>query len=172
MPVEIYKGSEQLDELKSFLDTEDVKNDLGISLFEKDFNGNLTDTENEYGVMIQDPYNLMTNFLPQIIISLEEEDIVDYQFNSAETSTVYRVYYAMTYTKDEPYLQTMYEKLRYIARYLIGSFRTCQDTYFKMTLPKIERNNEINEYYQQKDMKIAVGRISFQLHHKGAYRED
>jgi hypothetical protein len=173
MPVDVYNGDNQLDFLKSILDTNTVKNDLDVPLTIKEPDGTDTGTPNDFGVMIQSPYFVMPNYLPQLFVEMQYETPTDENFNNAEVTTGYRVYYAMVRGENEPTMQRdMYTSLKYLARYLVANYRTCQPYWYTLTLPTIEPTNEVDRWFAEQTPRvlIAVGRISFDVKDKRAYR--
>lgn len=170
--IDIYNGHGQTQHLKEILDTTEIKNALGISLTEKDDAGVDLGTPNLYGVCEESPYILIPNYLPQLLINIQEQVPVDQEFSTAEVDTGFYVYYAYAYPTFTPQSVLMAEKLAYIAVKLL-EHRTGEEPYWiSMTLPTIEVNNEVNQMYQEQQIPVKVGRVSFRLRHIGFYRQD
>lgn len=166
----IYNAADQLQHLHDILNTDTVKTALGISLTEVDEQGNDLGTPNNYGVCMQSPFFLIPTYLPQVIINMQEQDVTDEQFSTAETQTGFYVYYVMAFTPDTPTNLLMAQKLQYLCGKLLEK-RTGEEPYwYSMTLPRVEVQNEVNRFYEEQQIPIAVGRVSFTLKYKNEYR--
>jgi hypothetical protein len=168
--IDCFNAADQINYLKSILDTTTIRNQLNISINEKDDTGADTGNPNNYGVCTQSPYFLMANFLPQIVINGQLQDPVDQQYDTAEVATQMYIYYAFEFT---PYTETyidMANALQYLAIKLLEHRADQEPNWFSMSLPRLEIDNEVNRFYQENGVPFATGRIQLVLRHKGYYR--
>ena len=170
MAFDIYNAADQINHLKTILDDSTLKTSLSISLTEKDDDGDDLGTPNNDGVTTQSPFFLMANYLPQMIINVSNQRAMDQQFKTAEMETDFELYYAFEFDPHSQTHTTMAARLRLICDKLLD-YRTAQEpNWYSMSLPTLEIQNEVNRMFEENQIPVAIGRITFTVYNKGVYR--
>ena len=164
MAITVYRGEEQLELIKTLLNDSTLKTTLAIPSTVKGI-------PNLYEIMFQSPYFLIPDFLPTVFITIQETQVVDEQYNQADEETIFQIYYAMKFTANEQTVITMYQRLEAIADRILLNRRNQEPIWYSLSIPSIEVNNEINEFYARSDRQIAIGRVQFTTRSKNPWRE-